>query len=62
MEVAAGSGETEVPVTFTMGDDGTVKITMSGKFKTVELKKDEAETLAKFLSPEFGYNQRGADA
>ena len=63
MEVVAKDGDTQVPLTFTKDQDGAVEITMSGKFKTVNLNQAEADVLAKFLAPGFGYspdNLRGA--
>jgi hypothetical protein len=65
MEVVASDGETETMLRFTKDQDGAVEITMGGKFKTVNLSKDEGDVLAKFLSPDFGYspnNTRGGDA
>ena len=64
MEVMASDRETYVPLSFTKDQDGGVVITMSGKFKTVSLNRDDADVLAKFLSPDFGYspnNLRGDD-
>ena len=55
MGVVASDGKTEVPMKFTRDNEGNVEITMSGKFKTVELGTDDAEILAKFLNHGLQY-------
>jgi hypothetical protein len=62
MGVMASDGETEVPMKFTRDDQGNVEITMSGKFKTVELTDDESCVLGNFLLNGLKQTFRGGDA
>jgi len=63
MEVVASDRETQVPMSFTKDESGAVEITMSGKFKTVQLGREDAEVLANFLTPVGPLNNlRGDDA
>jgi len=65
MDAVAPDGETSVSLKFTRDDDGSVEITMSGKFKTVELTTVDAKILSGFLNNGLLYNPnvlRGGDA
>ncbi len=56
MEVMASDGKTDTSLKFTRDDAGAVEITMSGKFKTVELNPNDACILGNFLDNGFTHS------